>query len=157
MNDEKNVRKPAGIGSGYLSIMMIFVSLCLTMLAALSYSTAAGENRYSEKSAEYTKAYYAADLEAKRTLAAVDNLMSQSPLMFDSFDVLQKIEEIDGVIGKQGIGYASASWYTPINQSQSIYCEVEYTSAGREITAWRTVSSSEREEEKQPLDVWLGE
>lgn len=157
MNEAKKDKKPAGIGSGYLSIMMIFVALCLTMLAALSYSTAAGENRYSQKSAEYTKAYYAADLEAKRTLAAVDNIMAQNTLLFDSFEVLQEIENIGGVTGRQAVGYASASWYTPINQSQSIFCEVEYTSSGRKITAWRTVSSSEREEEKQPLDVWLGE
>lgn len=157
MNDSKNGRKPAGIGSGYLSIMMIFVSLCLTMLAALSYSTAAGENRYSLKSAEYTKAYYAADLEAKRTLAAVDNIMAQHTLLFDSFEVLQEIEDIGGVTGRHAIGYTSASWHTPINQSQSIFCEVEYTSAGREITAWRTVSNSDREEDRPQLDVWLGE
>lgn len=157
MNDTQKERKPAGIGSGYLSVMMIFVVLCLTMLAALSYSTASGENKYSEKSAEYTKAYYAADFEAKRTLAEVDNILSQHTLLFDSFEVLQAIDEIDGVTGRHSIGYTSASWYTPINQSQSIFCEVVYTQNGRKITAWRTVSNYEQEEEKQPMGVWVGE
>lgn len=154
MNNEKNDRKPAGIGSGYLSIMMIFVVLCLTMLAALSYSTAAGEKKYSEKSAEYTKAYYAADFEAKRTLAAADGVISEYSDYADFMLTaeLDCMENIEYETVSDGI---EVSWKTPINQSQSIFCRVRFSGGSFEIISWRTGSAAEDEE--KPLNVWLGE
>lgn len=154
MNDAKKERKPAGIGSGYLSIMMIFVVLCLTMLAALSYSTASSENKYSEKSAEYTKSYYAADLEAKRTLAAVDGVVSG----YDDYADFMLTAELDGM---ENIEYETVfdgidvSWSTPINQSQSIFSRVRFSGGSFEIISWRTGSAAEAEE--KPLNVWSGE
>ena len=47
MNDTKTDSRPAGIGTGYLSLMMIFVTLCLTALAALSLSAAENEKSFS--------------------------------------------------------------------------------------------------------------
>ncbi|MDE6132710.1 MAG: hypothetical protein K2G04_04970 [Oscillospiraceae bacterium] len=154
MNYTKNERKPAGIGSGYLSVMMIFVVLCLTMLAALSYSTATGEKKYSEKSAEYTKAYYAADLEAKRTLAAVDGVVSGYSDYAD-FMLTAELDGMENIEYKTVFGGIEVSWSTPINQSQSIFCRVRFSGGGFEIISWRTGSAAEAEE--KPLNVWLGE
>lgn len=154
MTDEKKERKPAGIGVGYLSVMMIFVVLCLTMLAALSYSTAANENRYSEKSAEYTKAYYSADLEAKRTLAEVNGVVSG----YGDYSDFMLTAELDGM---ENIEYESVpggievSWSTPINQSQRIFSRVRFSGGSFEIISWRTGSVAETE--NKPLGVWLGE
>lgn len=151
---EKSGKKPAGIGVGYLSVMMIFVTLCLTMLAVLSCSTAENQRSYSRKSAEYTKAYYAADLEAKRTLASVDGVLSG----YGDYTDFMLLAELDGM---ENIGYESVpggiviSWKTPVNGTQSILCEVKYTPKGRKITAWHTVSSNEPKE--KPLNVWSGE
>lgn len=154
MNDAKNERKPAGIGSGYLSIMMVFVVLCLTMLAALSYSTASGEKKYSEKSAEYTKAYYAADLDAKHTLAAVDGVVSEYDNYAD-FMLTAELDSMDNIEYETFLGGIEVSWSTPINQSQSIFCRVRFSGGSLEIISWRTGSSAEAEE--KPLNVWLGE
>lgn len=154
MNDGKTERKPAGIGVGYLSIMMIFVVLCLTMLAALSYSTASGENKYSEKSAEYTKAYYAADLEAKRTLAAVDGVVSGYGDYTD-FMLLSELDGMENIEYENVFDGIEVSWSTPINQSQSIFSRVRFSGGGFEIISWRTGSVAETE--SKPLGVWLGE
>lgn len=154
MNETKNDRKPAGIGSGYLSIMMIFVVLCLTMLAALSYSTASGENKYSEKSAEYTRAYYAADLEAKRTLAEVDGVVSGYGDYTD-FMLTAELDGMENIEYKSVFGGIEVSWSTPINQSQSIFSCVRFSYGGFEIISWRTGSVTETE--NKPLGVWLGE
>lgn len=151
---EKSGKKPAGIGVGYLSVMMIFVTLCLTMLAALSCSTAENQRRYSEKSAEYTKAYYAADLAAKRVLTEVDGIVSG----YGDYTDFMLLAELDGMenIGYQNIpGGIAISWKTPVNATQSLSCEVEYTAKGRKITAWSTVSSADTVE--KPLNVWSGE
>lgn len=153
MNDKKE-RKPAGIGSGYLSIMMIFVVLCLTMLAALSYSTASSENKYSEKSAAYTQDYYNADYEAKRTLAEVNGVISG----YDDYTDFMLTAELDGMgnIEYESVfGGIEVSWSTPINQSQSIFSCVRFSGGSFEIISWRTGSVNEIEE--KPLGVWLGE
>ena len=152
MNNES--KRPVGIGTGYLSIMMIFVVLCLTMLAALSYSTAQNEQKYSEKSGDYTKAYYAADLGAKRVLAAVDAAASGYDFYTD-FMFLAELDEIDGVDYTPLPDGIEISWTTPINNRQSIRASVKYSDGGYEITEWRTVYSEY--ETSAPPNVWSGE
>ena len=153
MNNEEN-KRPAGIGTGYLSIMMIFVVLCLTMLAALSYSAASAEKRYSDKSGEYTREYYAADLEAKRVLAEIDSIAAEYD-DYSDFMFLSELDEIDGAEYEMIPGGVEISWLTPINERQSISSSVKYSGRGYTITEWRTVSSSEFE--SKPLNVWQGE
>lgn len=154
MSGKESERKPAGIGVGYLSIMMIFVVLCLTMLAALSYSTASNENKYSEKSAAYTKAYYTADLEAKRTLAEVDGIVSGYGDYTD-FMLTAELDGIENIEYESVFGGIEVSWSTPINQSQSIFSRVRFSGGSFEIISWQTGSVTETE--KKPLGVWLGE
>lgn len=154
MSGKESERKPAGIGVGYLSIMMIFVVLCLTMLAALSYSTASNENKYSEKSAAYTKAYYTADLEAKRTLAEVDGIVSGYGDYTD-FMLLGELDGMENIRYESVLGGIEVSWSTPVNQTQSIFSRVRFSGGSFEIISWRTGSSFE--EEEKPLGVWQGE
>ncbi|MBD5139527.1 MAG: hypothetical protein HDT24_09485 [Ruminococcus sp.] len=159
MDVKEKVRKnsrPAGIGTGYLSLMMIFVTLCLTALAALSFSAAENGRRFSVRSADYTAEYYAADLEAKRMLAELDTIVSgysdyRDFMLFAELDEL----DLDGeeyFILPDGL---EAFWETPINDRQNISCKVRFSADGFEILDWRTVSAGEIEE--APLGVWLGE
>lgn len=147
-------KKPAGTGVGYLSVMMIFVTLCLTMLAALSCSTAENQRRYSEKSAEYTREYYAADLAAKEVLAEVYGAVSE----YGDYTDFMLLAELDGI---EDIEYSSVrdgltvNWKTPVNDTQSIFCEVKFSGGDYRILSWQTVSSAEFEE--KPLNVWSGE
>ena len=154
MDLKSRTERPVGIGTGYLSIMMIFVVLCLTMLAALSYSTASTENSYSQKSGEYTKAYYAADLAAKQTLAAVDDAAAKYDNYTD-FMLLAELEEIDGVEYSILMNGLEVRWTTPINKSQSISSAVLYSGVGFDVLEWRTVSANEQAD--QHLNVWSGE
>ncbi|MCH5348775.1 MAG: hypothetical protein J1E40_05580 [Oscillospiraceae bacterium] len=146
--------RPVGIGTGYLSIMMIFVVLCLTLLAALSYSTASTENGYSQKSGEYTKAYYAADLAAKQTLAAVDSAAAKYDDYTD-FMLLAELDEIEGVEYTVLMNGLEVRWVTPVNKSQSISSAVRYSGAGYEMLEWRTVSVNDISDNH--LNVWSGE
>lgn len=149
----KNSR-PAGIGTGYLSLMMIFVTLCLTALAALSFSAAENGRRFSVRSADYTAEYYAADLEAKRTLAELDTVVSGYS-DYGDFMLLAELDEIGGTEYETLPDGLTVSWKTPINDRQNIFCKVKFSAGGFEILDWRTVSAGEIEE--APLGVWLGE
>ena len=153
MNNDEN-RRPVGIGTGYLSIMMIFVVLCLTMLAALSYSAASAEKNYSDRSAGYTKEYYAADFEAKRILAEIDGIAAGYENYTD-FMLLAELDEIEIIEYVSRPDSLEISWLTPINERQSISAAVKYSGEGYIITGWRTVSSTETE--NRPLNVWDGE
>lgn len=154
MNDTKTDSRPAGIGTGYLSLMMIFVTLCLTALAALSLSAAENEKSFSVKSADYTAEYYAADLEAKRTLAEIDSVVSGYSDYRD-FMLLAELDEVNGAEYETLPDGLTVRWKTPINDRQDIFCAVKFSGGGFEILEWRTVSSGETE--NAPLGVWLGE
>ncbi|MEZ3455497.1 MAG: hypothetical protein K1W17_14165 [Oscillospiraceae bacterium] len=152
-NTGKNSR-PAGIGTGYLSLMMIFVTLCLTALAALSLSAAENEKSFSVKSADYTAEYYAADLEAKRTLAEIDSVVSGYSDYRD-FMLLAELDEVNGAEYETLPDGLTVRWKTPINDRQDISCDVKFSGGGFEILEWRTVSSGGTED--APLGIWLGE
>lgn len=150
----KNNPRPAGIGTGYLSLMMIFVVLCLTMLAALSFSAAESERKYSEKSAAYTKAYYAADTQAKKMLALVTETAG-SYTDYSDFMLLSELDGIEGISYKSRPDRIDISWTTAINDRQGIYSAISISDSGTAVTDWRTIQGAVPEEE--PLDVWLGE
>ena len=67
----------AGIGAGGLSILAIFVVLCLTTFAALSFMTARADRTLSRKAADAARAYYAADTQAERRLAELIELAAE--------------------------------------------------------------------------------
>ncbi|MDE6763316.1 MAG: hypothetical protein K2J73_06525 [Oscillospiraceae bacterium] len=152
--DGRKNSRPAGIGTGYLSLMMIFVTLCLTALAALSFSAARNEKKFSARSADYTAEYYAADLEAKRTLAEIDSIVSGCSDYRD-FMMLAELDEVSGAEYEILHDGLAVSWKTPINDRQNILCRIKFSAGEFEILSWRTVSSGETEE--APLGVWLGE
>lgn len=63
------------IGTGIPSILMIFVVLCLTTFAVLSYSSARADKRLTEKNSDYIMKYYEADAKAQEMLARLDAVL----------------------------------------------------------------------------------
>ncbi len=147
--------RPAGIGTGYLSLMMIFVVLCLAMLSALSLSASVSEQKYSSRSAEYTKAYYSADSAAKRTLAEIYSIAGGYD-DYSDFMLISELEELENVAVKDVPDGTVMSWTTPINERQKIYSEVKITGNRIEVTRWQTILG-ESPAEDAPLGVWSGE
>lgn len=66
----------SGIGVGISSILMIFVALCLTIFATLSYLSARADGKLTERFVAATESYYAADAAAEETLAAIADAMA---------------------------------------------------------------------------------
>lgn len=124
------------------------------MLAALSFSAADSGRRYSERSADYTKMYYAADMNAKKKLAEIDSVVSAYN-DYSDFMLLSELDETDGIEYESIFGGIEISWFTEINERQNIYARVKYSNAGFEILNWQTVSAGEIAE--SPLNVWSGE
>lgn len=53
-----------GTVSGAVSLVMVFAVLCLTVFSVLTLSTAVGESKLAQATAQHTADYYAADAQA---------------------------------------------------------------------------------------------
>lgn len=154
MNKTKH-KLPSGIGTGYLSIMMIFVVLTLALLAALSLSAAKNEHKYSLKAAEYTADYYEADLQAKKTAV---RLKTEA----DSFFSCTEPEFLDFLAAEEGLEYTiipegiEISYKTPVNERQDILTTVRLHDGVCEILSSRTVSSG-AESVTDEFTLWSGD
>ncbi len=61
--------------TGSVSLLMIFIVLCLTILSTLSLSGALGEYQYSQKIAQHHADYYRASGSASRMLRKIDQVL----------------------------------------------------------------------------------
>ncbi|MGN0553953.1 MAG: hypothetical protein ACI4I1_11235 [Oscillospiraceae bacterium] len=154
MNKTKH-KLPSGIGTGYLSIMMIFVVLTLALLAALSLSAAKNEHKYSLKAAEYTSAYYEADLQARQTAVRLkteaDSFFSVTEPEF--LAILDAEEGLEYTIVPEGI---EISFTTPVNDRQNILMTIRIYDGVCEILSSRTVSAG-TEIETDEFTLWNGD
>ena len=60
---------------GTVSLLMIFIILCMVTFAALSLSSAAADHRFSQKMADHSKEYYKASGQAETKLAEIDHIL----------------------------------------------------------------------------------
>lgn len=145
-----------GIGTGYVTIMLIFAIICLTIFAVLSFQAAYADERLSERTQEYTRQYYAADASAKELLAALDEIANEareSGFFAEYFagecaDIAEMYDALGGV---------RAEYSCKINERQSISVSVffyENMDKGFEIERWQTISTGE--DSDGTLGVWDG-
>ncbi len=143
-----------GGGTGYLSLMMIFVVISVSILAALSFSAASNEKKYSEKSAEYTAAYYRADYNGKLFLSEIISA-AEGYEALDDFMFASELEAMGAELKEVRPDRLKVSRLQEINERQSIAIEAEIFKGYHKITRWQTVSTAEEQDET--LDVWTGE
>lgn len=70
---KKKTYPVANIGS--VSLLMVFIILCLVTFATLSLSSAAGDYKYSKDTAGHNTEYYNACNEAERKLKEIDGIL----------------------------------------------------------------------------------
>ncbi|MCI8639128.1 MAG: hypothetical protein HFG41_08310 [Coprococcus sp.] len=63
---------------GTVSLLMIFIVLCMVTFAALSLSSAASDARSGQRIAEHSQDYYAASNEAEEVLASLDDVFAKA-------------------------------------------------------------------------------
>ncbi|MCM1166164.1 MAG: hypothetical protein NC299_07165 [Lachnospiraceae bacterium] len=167
--NKRNGINGAGLGVGYVSVMIIFAVICLTIFAVLSFSAASSSGGFNERSGEFLKEYYAADSAAKLKLALLDGLAkdaAETGFFEDEFEYLLDeakssgtadfgAELFGGITLKRIGGGFAAVWTEKINDRQELAAEVSFTSGGYEITRWqsRTISADASDEH---LGVWDG-
>ncbi len=161
--DEKTKTRFSG-GVGYISIMLIFTVICLTIFAVLSFQAAYSGNRVIGRSEEYSAQYYSADASAKKALSELDLLAEELRGGF-SFD-----EEFSAAASGISGGFEVTALNVPegvrtdysvkINERQSLSVSVVFyrtvLNERYRILSWRSVSSGSVSGDDHPA-VWDGE
>lgn len=154
--DKKN--KLHGMGVGYVSVMLIFAVICLTVFAVMSFRAASANDGFNVRSGDYLKEYYAADSAAKSRLAELDGIAksaAESGFFEEEFEAAA--ETIEGVTLTRIMNGYSANWAVKINDRQELAISVEFTSdGGCEITRWQSRTVSTEDSSDSHLGVWDG-
>lgn len=141
----KNKNDYSGIGVGYVSVMMIFAVICLTVFAVLSLRASSSGYELNKKSSSYTTDYYTADSKAKAILAALDETAyyaHASGFFEDNFG--EAILSDDVKLFQVSDGFR-AEYSVPLNQKLTLNVKVIFFSntnahsgARYEIISWST-------------------
>ncbi len=108
---------------GTISLMMIFIVLCMVTFAALSLSSAVSDSRSGQKMSVHTEEYYAASNQAEEILASVDGIFS------DAYSKAQDAEEYykmvsealpDTLTSEKEEGQLQIRYQVDVNDSQAI-------------------------------------
>ena len=134
----------SGIGAGGISILAIFVVLCLATLAALSLVSARADRNLAEKNAQASVEYYQADARAAG----------------QSGPGWEEALRADGVAVVRQENAAVASYQVPINDSKSLSVEISlmFSEEGRftgewKRLRWQTLVEEESESQEGTLNL----
>lgn len=148
----------SGIGVGYVSVMLIFAVICLTVFAVMSFRAASANDGFNVRSGDYLKEYYAADSAAKSRLAELDGIAksaAESGFFEDEFEVAAGA--LEGVALNRIMNGFSVNWSVKINERQALLAEASFTNDGNfEITRWQTQTISTEDSSDSHIGVWDG-
>ena len=159
-DNRKKISEGRGIGVGYVTLIMLFAVICLTVLASLSYQAARANDKLNEKSVSFADGYYTADSSAKRILSELDEgamLSHETGFFDDSFSELcGEYEKIE--MRKIPEGF-EVSFSEPVSSSLELSVKIVFFSMPSEdgrfrIEQWKTVSVDVQEDSS--LGVWDG-
>ncbi len=160
MDEKKRTPQSGGIGVGYVSLIMLFAVITLTVLAVLSYQAAGANETLNERNVTFSKEYYAADGRAKEKLMQLDEAALDSLNSFffeDSFcEFCDGTEGVSSEIAPDGV---MVKFTEPLNERQQLSVAVVFYKTPAEgkrysIERWKTVPVSTDDEGE--LGVWDG-
>lgn len=127
--------------SGAVSLMMIFCVLCLSVFAVLTLSTAVGEEKLTDLTAQRQREWYAADRQAAAAVAALSR--GETPPDVD----VAFTREADGTL---------AEFTLPAGGEQILTVQVLLSGSGYEILCWRTDYGGDWAADDS-IEIWDGE
>lgn len=136
-----------GFGTGYATIIMLFVIITLAVLASLSFSAAGASAGQGDRASELTAAYYEAENKANEKLMKIDEaaIEAYADNAFDMF--ADAVTVSDGISAEKNDDGFSVTWSESISERVKLVCEVEvYTDPSLHenkrysVVKWNTVS-----------------
>lgn len=164
MKKERVAVKP-GTNVGFVSMLTIFMTLCLATFAALALSTQAGDKNLSARMQNSVKNYYEAENNGQAFLATLDSMLVE--LRAESANDIEYFQKIEGRIDSiltEGIGYDEAGHKLYIDMMAdervmlkgSIEINLREDRERYRVTQWLLTPVTE-EVEEDINDLWNGE
>lgn len=94
--DNKSRKSRVSVGIGGTLIITVFMVLCLIIFAALSFTTAYSDLKFSNKSLEITQDYYHIHGEAEKKLAEISDVL-KGIKDYQTDGIVDKLKSIDGI------------------------------------------------------------
>lgn len=148
-----------GTGAGGVSILMVFVILCLVIFSALSLVSAQADLRLSTNTRNGVESYYKADANAAAVIAKIDAAIRTSGGDAAKLRAAcQKIQGVTMVLGGQS-GSLHILFTVPMDEGRELFVGLGPTAgqSGKtyEITSYRVVDTSEWNIDTE-IKVWQG-
>lgn len=153
-----NKKKFSVTNIGSISLLMIFIILCMVTLAALSLSSAASEADTARKFADHNTKYYQADNQAEETLDIIDGILGRILHCFRQI-LHSYFTEVNTRLAKLSTNItldistdnesATLDYITSVDDSQSLEVKLTltdpFTTSGGlyKITSWKEVKTSD--------------
>lgn len=106
-----------GVGSGGISILAIFVVLCLTTLATLSIVSARADFVLTQKTSQASAQYYIADSLAEEKLVSISEVLTKENWETKLIDLGCEVTKVGDKL--------FASYSTPINDTKQLISTLE--------------------------------
>lgn len=136
---------------GSVSLLMIFIILCLVVFSSLSLSGAVSDHQYSQKIAQHNTEYYQASAQATRILREIDQILDnayqKSPADYYTAagDALAAMESLSTDFGAES---PSITYEIPVGERQMLKVVLALNEPGQledgyyRITSWQEVPAS---------------
>lgn len=161
-------KKGTGVNIGSISILVIFVILCLTTFATLSLVSANSDSKLSSNTAGSVTSFYKADSAAEELLAEISEKCLAPALKDTTRELfLDRCVELKTGINK-AVSYTRENdrlffhYSVPIDDKSELQVSLEVIYPDRKggapykLTKWTTVSTAEWIGDES-LNVWPGE
>lgn len=145
---------------GSVTLMMIFIVVCMVSFAALSLSTAASDYRAAKKSATHVTDYYEASNKAEEKLEELEKIFSETYETSSDQDnyyqtLKEKLQAMDDITVGEDVSVSSGitiSYDCNISKKQALHVELlcGYPQGSTDtvlyqITSWQTISTTQWE------------
>ena len=127
-----------GIGTGTISLVLIFAVLCLTIFAVLTLSTANAEKALVHRAASFVTSYYEADTQATRIKAHIIE-SHQNETFLDSLGEIESAFNVEIAYEQVGRNDMSVAFVYEINDSHNLSVKLRLTDDRAFVLEWRVV------------------
>ncbi len=150
----------SGIGVGAVSILMIFVVLCLTTISVLTFNSSSASLKIAENARSFAVAKSSATYNANLKLAEIDSILYnayETPFSFD--EAISQLSQLDDVVlSNQADGYV-LSFSEKINTNSSLNIKISIPFKAQdesfELIQW-VVTGSSHEYNTGGQNIWDG-
>ncbi|MDL2324150.1 hypothetical protein LJC61_03230 [Ruminococcaceae bacterium OttesenSCG-928-A16] len=139
---QETQRRRTGVGTGTVSLLVIFTVLCLATLALLSTSTAASNRRISQRSVQNTIQLANVQGQAAQKLAQLDTALLALPKTEDDAQYYTQALQAAKNLGCEGDAAQNTVWFTlPITETTTLITKVQLLPPGSD-TRYQMVEQS---------------